>query len=569
MPDDYIKVQTDNLKSQSAAYKALTKERAKDLVVIKASQAFFGPFLNFFYKMRSALSIVTALFGKQTKAQGEQEKQTTLLAKATKLLLLPMRLLRLNSLMMIGTILSVVAVFGYLMGSFGSTTSKSGELLSSFNTIKDSILSIASVIMDLDWSPITDLLMIAFGLIGKFIGDFLIAAIAMFAELFVIFSELITYLADVGVFQQIIDIVGILGTAVIFTISSIFIALDQLGINWGSIFGFITDLVAGLANFLMDSGIIPFFVDLIQYLAILLSTFGFVIGAVIILWADMAAYIVGPLWTIFTTVIGGIVDLITIATGVVLGVISVFFKLITLPWRLFYGLVTGGLSGMKEQFIKVSQEILGVLTQTGSMMVSRVKDMLAGSIKIVVAIIMLLAAPFLYLYDKLKQVEQFMVGVFMDTLPIMYDWVDGIVDYFQAGFDKLMKPIEDMMEKLEELRDIDVTGGVSDAIGGSVIGKTAGKIGGLLFSKGGIARGPTSGYPATLHGTEAVVPLPDGRAIPVSIQGGSTGGHTENVSFTINVSGGGDSAKIAKAVSQEVQRAFRTRSRSGGYGRGL
>jgi len=569
MPDDYIKVQTDNLKSQSAAYKALTKERAKDLVVIKASQAFFGPFLNFFYKMRSALSIVTALFGKQTKAQGEQEKQTTLLAKATKLLLLPMRLLRLNSLMMIGTILSVVAVFGYLMGSFGSTTSKSGELLSSFNTIKDSILSIASVIMDLDWSPITDLLMIAFGLIGKFIGDFLIAAIAMFAELFVIFSELITYLAEVGVFQQIIDIVGILGTAVIFTISSIFIALDQLGINWGSIFGFITDLVAGLANFLMDSGIIPFFVDLIQYLAILLSTFGFVIGAVIILWADMAAYIVGPLWTIFTTVIGGIVDLITIATGVVLGVISVFFKLITLPWRLFYGLVTGGLSGMKEQFIKVSQEILGVLTQTGSMMVSRVKDMLAGSIKIVVAIIMLLAAPFLYLYDKLKQVEQFMVGVFMDTLPIMYDWVDGIVDYFQAGFDKLMKPIEDMMEKLEELRDIDVTGGVSDAIGGSVIGKTAGKIGGLLFSKGGIARGPTSGYPATLHGTEAVVPLPDGRAIPVSIQGGSMGGHTENVSFTINVSGGGDSAKIAKAVSQEVQRAFRTRSRSGGYGRGL
>ena len=175
--------------------------------------------------------------------------------------------------------------------------------------------------MDLDWTPITDLLMIAFGLIGKFIGDFLIAAIAMFAQLFVIFSEFITYLADVGVFQQIIDIVGILGTAVIFTISSIFIALDQLGINWGSIFGLITDLVAGLANFLMDSGIIPFFVDLIQYLAILLAAFGFVIGAVIILWADMAAYIIGPLWTIFTTVIGGIVDLITIATELFLALL--------------------------------------------------------------------------------------------------------------------------------------------------------------------------------------------------------------------------------------------------------
>ncbi len=567
MPDDYIKVQTDNLKSQSAAYKALTKDRAKDLVVIKASQAFFGPFLNFFYKMRSAFSIVTALLGKQTKAQGAATKQTTLLGKATKLLLLPMRLLRLSSLMMIGTILSVVATFGYLMGSFGSTTSKSGELLSSFNTIKDSILSIASVIMDLDWTPITDLLMTAFALIGKFIGDFLIAAIAMFAELFVIFSEFITYLADVGVFQQIIDIVGILGTAVIFTISSIFIALDQLGINWGSIFGFITDLVAGLANFLMDSGIIPFFVDIIQYLAILLSTFGFVIGAVIILWADAAAYIVGPLWTIFTTVIGGIVDMITIAIGLVLGVVSIGFKLMTLPARMFFGLMTGGWDGMWEQADKVLKEILGIVIQTLTMIGGRIKDMFDGTVKIVVAMVMLFAAPFLYINDKIEQIFGVnLLGMLGDSLSFMFDWVDGIVDYFQAGFDKLMKPIEDMMEKLEELRDIDIGGGVGDKISGG-----ASKIGGFFgFSKGGIARGPTSGYPATLHGTEAVVPLPDGRTIPVAIQGGMSGSsHTENVSFTINVSGGGDSAKIAKAVSQEVQRAFRTRSRSGGYGRGL
>jgi hypothetical protein len=38
------------------------------------------------------------------------------------------------------------------------------------------------------------------------------------------------------------------------------------------------------------------------------------------------------------------------------------------------------------------------------------------------------------------------------------------------------------------------------------------------FARGGIARGPESGYPATLHGSEAVVPLPDGRAIPVKIE---------------------------------------------------
>lgn len=37
------------------------------------------------------------------------------------------------------------------------------------------------------------------------------------------------------------------------------------------------------------------------------------------------------------------------------------------------------------------------------------------------------------------------------------------------------------------------------------------------LNSGGIASGPKSGYQATLHGTEAVVPLPDGRNIPVDM----------------------------------------------------
>lgn len=36
-------------------------------------------------------------------------------------------------------------------------------------------------------------------------------------------------------------------------------------------------------------------------------------------------------------------------------------------------------------------------------------------------------------------------------------------------------------------------------------------------ANGGVLSGPTSGFDATLHGTEAVVPLPDGKSIPVSL----------------------------------------------------
>jgi len=40
------------------------------------------------------------------------------------------------------------------------------------------------------------------------------------------------------------------------------------------------------------------------------------------------------------------------------------------------------------------------------------------------------------------------------------------------------------------------------------------------YAEGGIATGPQSGYPVTLHGTEAVVPLSGGRSIPVEMKGG-------------------------------------------------
>ena len=40
-------------------------------------------------------------------------------------------------------------------------------------------------------------------------------------------------------------------------------------------------------------------------------------------------------------------------------------------------------------------------------------------------------------------------------------------------------------------------------------------------AQGGISRGPVSGYSEILHGTEAVVPLPDGRSIPVSLDSSS------------------------------------------------
>jgi hypothetical protein len=45
------------------------------------------------------------------------------------------------------------------------------------------------------------------------------------------------------------------------------------------------------------------------------------------------------------------------------------------------------------------------------------------------------------------------------------------------------------------------------------------KMGGGGYRYGGIASGPESGFQTMLHGTEAVVPLPNGKSIPVEMQG--------------------------------------------------
>lgn len=72
------------------------------------------------------------------------------------------------------------------------------------------------------------------------------------------------------------------------------------------------------------------------------------------------------------------------------------------------------------------------------------------------------------------------------------------------------------------------------------------------YAMGGVARGPQSGYPATLHGTEAVVPLPNGKSIPVDMKGSA---QQNNVVVNVSVSNTGEVTQDTKATEQD-SRAF-------------
>lgn len=90
------------------------------------------------------------------------------------------------------------------------------------------------------------------------------------------------------------------------------------------------------------------------------------------------------------------------------------------------------------------------------------------------------------------------------------------------------------------------------------------------YSMGGVARGRQSGYPAVLHGTEAVVPLPNNREIPVDLKGGSG---TNNVVVNVSMEGQSSSRDVqgdqqlkslGTVISSAVQGEIQRQKRPGG-----
>jgi len=152
------------------------------------------------------------------------------------------------------------------------------------------------------------------------------------------------------------------------------------------------------------------------------------------------------------------------------------------------------------------------------------------------------------------------LGVIMDAVMALFA---SLLPHIETAMDSVMAVLQPVIDLITGI--LEGAGKVLD-VGSKVTGGIADKLG---FSEGGVASGPTSGYPVTLHGTEAIVPLPDGRTIPVSIKGdvGGRGGQVNNIS--INVSGGGNAREIAKAVSDEVSKVLRNRSRGGNFTRGV
>ena len=99
------------------------------------------------------------------------------------------------------------------------------------------------------------------------------------------------------------------------------------------------------------------------------------------------------------------------------------------------------------------------------------------------------------------------------------------------------------------------------------------------FAKGGVVTKPTIGLIGEGKDNEAVVPLPDGRAIPVMMSGGgaSTTSTENNINVTVNIDGDGNATsstesdqqspdfnKFGEMISQTIQQELLMQQRPGG-----
>tara|TARA_R110000824_G_scaffold3689_7_gene17473 strand:+ start:6114 stop:7682 length:1569 start_codon:yes stop_codon:yes gene_type:complete len=322
------------------------------------------------------------------------------------------------------------------------------------------------------------------GLLTVF-GIFMEIHTAVYDAIFFIVNTLI----EAGWVQMIIDTIMMLWDTLVTVFDMLSWALDGIGI--GDIIAGVMGLVTYLVDWLVNSGLISFVIELVAMAWEIIATVIVIVAAIVAVVIKFIRWIypyVAPYYKAVFAAFGAFV-------AVVLGVV-----------RIIMAIVRAAMALLRGDFDAVGEHISSI-----------------GDI----------------FQDVLSGVKKF-----------FKQFVNSIIDFISPVFKLINSGIKtfNRIPGLANLPTIDIEG--------------------MKLARGGIASGPKSGYPATLHGTEAVVPLPDGRTIPVTIQGSLSGGGDTTVN--INVSGAnGDPRKIARMVGEEVGRVFKNRSRGSGISRGM
>ena len=157
-------------------------------------------------------------------------------------------------------------------------------------------------------------------------------------------------------------------------------------------------------------------------------------------------------------------------------------------------------------------------------------------------------------------------GGFMEKLGIAFEAGGNI-------FSDLFGSLGDLFGGLFE--GMGGAGGIMSFFGFAKGGIAKGGFRSMAYASGGVATRPTIGLVGEGKHNEAIVPLPDGKSIPVSMPGGGAGGIQQN-NVTVNVAvdsdgngsteveSGQQGADLGRMVAAAVQRELINQKRAGG-----
>ena len=183
------------------------------------------------------------------------------------------------------------------------------------------------------------------------------------------------------------------------------------------------------------------------------------------------------------------------------------------------------------------------------------------------------AAKLSILQEGLKNVQESITGGMERGLMSLVEGTKSAKEAFADFAKGVLKSIAQMIIKMMVFNALKSVGFPGLRNGTPNVGEEM-RYGGVLnkgYSTGGIAQGRQAGYPVMLHGTEAVVPLPNKKEIPVEIRGGT--GNQNNINISVATDGSvrqtGDSdsnqgAQLGRVISMAVQDELHKQKRPGG-----
>ena len=587
---------TKGMQSQALIAKGLQKLLGKDLLkaIIKLKQ--WGELWN-------------EVFGESTEVVEELGEATEVALGPLTIFFTILKAMATTILFLIGLFALTAAALIYFGGSVAGGTAIFPEFFGGLESIKGSLEgvmghleTVAGLVGGMNWQPMIDMAkMVLFGIIG-FLMSFAVAWVDSFEVMLGAVVGLLVYMNDAGHFDTIMGMVYNLGLAFVLTFVYIKEILGVFGISFASVFGLINTIFIGFVDFCINSGLIDVFVKIGEVVFMLLPIFVIVIGEGLVLFAKILAYVGGPVVKIFLWAFGLIMKVVTFVFKVIAVIIIGFLDLCI--WA-FEGVVS---------YVSGEWTIMGKMAEIWDSIKKIVSDaimsLINGLIDLGAAFIDAMADFGSWIANGFSSLGDDFYDGLTGGAQRAFDWIEGRMDKMAEIWDGIKEMVSDaIMALINGLNDLGaafidaitdfsswiadgfsslgddfydgLTGGAKrafDWIEGNMpsmpdwmkdVGGLGGKAKDLLFASGGIASGPTSGYPVTLHGTEAVVPLPDGQSIPVTLSGMGGGSEGDTMNLAINVSGGGNAREIAREVSKEVQRAFRSRSRGNSFGRGV